>query len=41
MVYDNAINLYNTLLTIYFNQYSNIANKIEEDMDKKFDSSTY
>ena len=27
IVYNNAINLYYTLLTIYFNQYNNIANK--------------
>ena len=38
-VYNNAINLYITLLTIYFNQYNNIANKEKEDMDKKYDPS--
>ena len=27
IVYNNAINLYYTLLTIYFNKYNNIANK--------------
>ena len=27
IVYNNAISLYYTLLTIYFNQYNNIANK--------------
>ena len=39
IVYNNSINLYNTLLTIYFNQYNNIANKEKEDMDKKYDPS--
>ena len=27
IVYNNAVSLYNTLLTIYFNQYNNITNK--------------
>ena len=33
---NKAINLYNTLLTIYFNQYNDIANKEKQDMDKKY-----
>ena len=35
IVYNNTEKLYNTLLTIYFNQYNNIADK--EHMDKKYD----
>ena len=38
-MYNNAINLCNTLLTIYSNQYNNITNKEKEDMDKKYDPS--
>ena len=34
-MYNNVEKLYNTLLTIYFNQYNNSADK--EHMDKKFD----
>ena len=38
-LYNNAINLYHTLITIYFNQYSNIVNKEKEDMVIKYDPS--
>ena len=34
-MYNNFQKLYNTQLTIYFNQYNNIADK--ERMDKKYD----
>ena len=36
-MHNNVINLYNTLLTIYFNEYNNITNKEKEDIDKKYD----
>ena len=35
-MYKNAANLYNTLLAIYFNDYSNIADVKKEMMDKKY-----
>ena len=38
-LYNNAINLYHTLITIYFNQYNNIVNKEKEDMVIKYDPS--
>ena len=38
-LYNNAINLYHTLISIYFNQYSNIVNKEKEDMVIKYDPS--
>ena len=38
-LYNNAINLYHTLITIYFNQYSNIVNKEKEDVVIKYDPS--
>ena len=38
-VCENAANLYDTLLTIYFNDYNNIKNKKTEEMDKKYDPS--
>ena len=41
IVHNNAINLYNTLLTIYFNQYNNITNKEKEHMDKNMTSEFY
>ena len=34
IVYKNAINLYNKLLNIYFNEYNSIKNEIKEDMAK-------
>ena len=37
--YKNAINLYNKLLNIYFNEYNSIKNEIKEDMAKKYDPS--
>lgn len=39
IVYNNAIHLYNALLTIYLNQYNSITNKEKEDIDKKYDVS--
>ena len=39
IVYNNAINLYNTLLTIFFNQNNHIRYRGKEDIDKKFDPS--
>ena len=33
-VYKNAVNLYNTLLAIYFNYYNNITDEEKEEMDK-------
>ena len=33
-MYNNAINLYNKLLKIYFNDYNNIRNEKKEDMGK-------
>ena len=38
-VYNNAINLYNKLLSIYLNQYNGTKNEIKEDMAKKYDPS--
>ena len=38
-MYNNAINLYNKLLKIYFNDYNNIRNEKKEDMGKKYDPS--
>ena len=34
LVYKNAINLYNKLLSIYFNEYDSIKNEIKGDMAK-------
>ena len=31
-MYKNAVNLYNTLLTIYFNDYNNITDEEKEEM---------
>ena len=39
IMYGNAINLYNKLLSIYFNEYNSIENKIKEDIAKKYDLS--
>ena len=36
IVYNNAVNLYNTLLTIYFNQYNNITDEEKEKIDEKY-----
>ena len=36
-VFKNAANLYNTLLTIYFNNYNSIRDKKIEEIDKRYD----
>ena len=37
IVYNNALNLCNKLLSIYFNDYNNITNEKKEQMNKKYD----
>lgn len=41
IVYNNAIHLYNALLTIYLNQYNSITNKEKEDIDKNMTLVSY
>ena len=38
-MYKNVVNLYNTLLAIYFNDYNSITDKEKEEIDKKYDPS--
>ena len=36
-MFKNAANLYNTLLTFYFNNYNSIRDKKIEEIDKRYD----
>ena len=38
-MYKNVVNLYNTLLAIYFNDCNSITDEEKEDIDKKYDPS--
>ena len=36
-MYKRTVNLYNTLVAIYFNEFNNITDEEKEEMDKKCD----
>ena len=41
IVYNNVLNLYNKLLSIYFNDYTNITNEKKEVMCERYDPNNF